>query len=109
LITNNFLEKSSEKQTHKTFKQITYEPIPLLADALTTSKIAKILEILDDEQWHTLGEIQQKMKLNKNQVEQIVTFLKKYNFIMVDETNREIKIEEIVRKFLTKKLLHKSL
>jgi len=101
LITNNFLEKSSEKQTHKAFKQITYEPILLLADALTMSKIAKILEILNDEQWHTLREIQQKMKLNKNQIEQIVRFLKEYNFIRLNEVNKEIKISETVRRFLT--------
>jgi len=68
---------------------------------LTTSKIAKILEMLKDEQWHMLKEIQQKMKLSEKQVQQIIKFLKEYNFIMVDEESKEIKLEETVRRFLT--------
>jgi len=57
--------------------------------------------VLNDGQWHTLKEIQQKTELNKNQIRQITRFLKEYNFIIVDETNKEIKLEENVRKFLT--------
>jgi len=57
--------------------------------------------VLNDGQWHTLKEIQQKTELNKNQIHQITRFLKEYNFIIVDETNKEIKLEEAVRKFLT--------
>jgi hypothetical protein len=40
------------------------------------------------------------MKLNKKQVQQTVAFLKEYNFIMIDEVEKKIKIEEIVRKFI---------
>jgi len=57
--------------------------------------------VLNDGQWYTLKEIQQKTELNKNQINQITRFLKEYNFIIVDETNKEIKLEENVRKFLT--------
>ncbi len=74
----------------------------MLEDTLTTSKIAKILEILNDEQWHTLKEIQEKIQLTKSQVQQIIKFLKEYNFIIVDEENKEIKIEKTVQRFLTK-------
>ena len=100
---NNFLEKSSEKQPHKAFKQIVYKSILSLEDTLTTSKIVKILEMLSDEQWHTLKEIQQKMKLNENQMQQIIGFLKEYNFIIIDEKDKEIKLEETARRFLTQK------
>jgi len=40
------------------------------------------------------------MKLNKKQVLQAEAFLKEYNFIMIDETKKKIKLEEIVRKFI---------
>jgi DNA-binding IclR family transcriptional regulator len=69
---------------------------------LTTSKIAKILEILNDEQWHTLKEIQEKIQLNKSQLQQIIRFLKEYNFIIVDEESKGIRIEKTVQQFLTK-------
>jgi DNA-binding IclR family transcriptional regulator len=67
---------------------------------LTTSKIGKILEILSDEKWHRVEEIQQKMKLNENQLQQIIRFLKEYSFIVTDEKDKEIKLEETVRIFL---------
>jgi predicted transcriptional regulator len=75
----------------------------LLADTLAASKIAEILEILIDEQWHTLKEIQQKMKINDAQVQQIVRFLKEYNFIIMDEANAAMKIEGTVQRFLAQK------
>ncbi len=68
---------------------------------MTTSTIAKILEMLNDKQWHTLREIQQKMKLNENQILQIIKFLKEYSFIIVNEETKEIKLEKTVPKFLT--------
>jgi len=41
------------------------------------------------------------MKLNDNQIQQIATFLKEYEFITMDEAKKEMKLEEPVRKFLT--------
>jgi hypothetical protein len=100
---NNFLERSSEKQPHKAFKRMVRKSILSMEDTLTTSKIAEILELLGDEQWHTLEEIQEKMKLNDNQMQQIVGFLKEYNFIVVNEKREEIRLEETVRRFLIQK------
>jgi len=57
--------------------------------------------MLNDGQWHKLKEIQQKMKLNENQIQQTLAFLKEYSFIIMDEKRREIKLKETVRKFLT--------
>jgi transcription initiation factor IIE alpha subunit len=76
-----------------------------LEDTSTTSKIVKILEMLSDKQWYTLKEIQQKMKLNENQMQQIIGFLKEYNFIIINEKGKEIKLEETVRRFLTQKTM----
>jgi len=64
------------------------------------SKVTKILEILNDEQWHTLKEIQEILELNEKQIRQIVKFLKEYGFIIANETNGEVKLEEAVGKFL---------
>ena len=47
-----------------------------------------------------LEEIRQKMKLDDDQMKQIAAFLKEYEFIAIDETKREMKLEETVRKFL---------
>lgn len=63
--------------------------------------IAKILEMLNDGQWHTLEEIQQKTKITKEQTRQILQFLKEYNFITTDKTEEKIRLNKTVQKFLT--------
>jgi DNA-binding IclR family transcriptional regulator len=68
---------------------------------LTTSEISKILEILSDGQWHLLEEIQQKTELDKDKTRQVMVFLKKYSFIVLDEAKKRIRLEETVRNFLT--------
>ena len=68
---------------------------------MTPRKLAEILEILNDGQWHMLNEVQKKMKLNENQSKHIIAFLKEYEFIAIDERKKQIKLEEDVRKFLT--------
>jgi hypothetical protein len=47
-----------------------------------------------------LEEIQKKMKLNNNQIQQIAAFLKEYEFVAIDDVKKEMKLEEAVRKFL---------
>jgi len=65
--------------------------------------MTKILEILYDGKWHTLYEIQQKTKLDKNQIQQVIEFLKEYGFISVDEMARKTILDKTVQKFLTQK------
>jgi len=48
-----------------------------------------------------MKELQQKTKLNRKQVQQTVAFLKEYSFIMIDEMEKKIRLEEIVREFIT--------
>jgi hypothetical protein len=66
----------------------------------TPRRIAEVLDILNDGQWHLTEEIRNRMKLTKGQVEQIADFLQKYDFVAIDEVNDKIKLNEEVRKFL---------
>lgn len=68
-------------------------------------RVAEVLEILSDGNWHTLEEVRRKMNLNRNQIQQIVGFLKEYEFVAVDETQKRMRIEETVRKFLTQEAI----
>lgn len=72
-------------------------------DAFTASKMTKVLEMLIDGKWHTLKEIQQKTKLDKNQIQQVITFLKRYRFISVDKVTRKVILDKTVQKFLAQK------
>lgn len=57
--------------------------------------------MLNDGKWHMLGEIQQKTKVDNNQIQPMIEFLKAYNFIVMDEAKKKIKLEKTVQKFLT--------
>jgi dissimilatory sulfite reductase (desulfoviridin) alpha/beta subunit len=94
------LEKASETLFQKVFKQ-TGHNVRTAGDLLTARKIAEILEILGDGQWHMLEEIQQKMRLNNSQIQQIVAFLKEYDFVTIDDVKKEMKLEKAVRKLLS--------
>lgn len=48
-----------------------------------------------------LEEIQQKARMDKNQIQRITEFLKEYNFIAMDETKKKVKLDKIVQKFFT--------
>lgn len=68
---------------------------------MTTSKMMEVLEKLIDGKWHTLKEIRQETKLDENQIQQAMEFLKRYGFISVDKTSRKVKLDKIVQKFLS--------
>jgi hypothetical protein len=72
-----------------------------LGETSTARRIAEVLEILTDGEWHGLDDIRKRTKLRKHQVLQIIGFLEDYKFIMAKETKKEIKLKETVRKFLT--------
>ncbi|MGB8779954.1 MAG: hypothetical protein WCD81_04810 [Candidatus Bathyarchaeia archaeon] len=66
----------------------------------TPRRIAEILEILGDGEWHTLDDVRKEMGLNENQVKRITEFLSEYEFIAVDNSKSKMKIKEAVRSFL---------
>jgi hypothetical protein len=74
-----------------------------LEDTSTASKITEILDLLSDGQWHEIREIKEKMKLKERRIQQIVAFLKEYDFILVEETKKAVKIEAAAREFLAQK------
>jgi hypothetical protein len=68
---------------------------------ITPKRIAEMLEILNDGQWHLLAEIKKVMKLTDGQTKQVADFLREYSFVTMDDANSKIKINEDVRKFLS--------
>jgi len=75
---------------------------PILQRGETTrTKIGKILEILNDGQWHSIEDIKLTEKLNDSQSKAITKFLSVYDFITLDEENKKMKLKETARKFLT--------
>ena len=99
-LENSILEKTSETEHQKAFKQSSYKT-SVEGERRTARKIGEILEMLSDGQWHMLEEIQQRMKLDESQIRQIADFLKEYEFITIDEAKKGIKLEKSVREFLT--------
>jgi len=68
---------------------------------LTPRRIAEILEILNDGQWHMMDEVKSKMKLSESQIKRITEFLCEYEFTAVDKTKRRLKLKDTVREFLS--------
>jgi hypothetical protein len=60
-----------------------------------------ILELLNDGRWHSLDEVRLKTELKENEVQQIVEFLKEYNFIILKGTKEAVRIEKAARRLLT--------
>lgn len=71
-----------------------------LLDLPMALKIGGVLEKLSDGEWHSFEEIRKRMNLSRNEIQQIAGFLKQYEFVTVDETEKRMRIEEAVRKFL---------
>lgn len=67
----------------------------------TSSKIAEILELLSNGKWRMLEELQQKTKVDREQIQQIIEFLKEYDFVVLDETEKKIRLNKLAQKFLT--------
>ena len=78
--------------------------IHLLGDIQTTTKMVKIIELLGDGKWHTLEEIQETARLTKRSIIRVVQFLKEYGFVMTDEEEHKIRLNENVRNFLIQKV-----
>jgi hypothetical protein len=69
------------------------------------SKITMILEILNDGKWHGMEELQQRMELDEYKVQEITTFLNKYDFATIDDTNKKVKINRDFQKFLAQTMI----
>jgi predicted transcriptional regulator len=72
-----------------------------LGDIPTTTKMEKILKLLSDGEWHTVDEIQERIRLTGSKVKRVIEFLKEYNLVIIDEGEHRIRLNDSVRKFLT--------
>ncbi len=67
----------------------------------TVSKLALVLEVLKDGEWHRIEEIEHLAKLEQNQMQEIAAFLYEYDFATMDIINKKIKINKYFQEFLT--------
>ena len=67
---------------------------------LVVSEIAVLLEILGDGKWHGLTELQQQAGLAEYKVHGITGFLCRFDFAVVDEANRKVKVKRDFQEFL---------
>jgi hypothetical protein len=59
-----------------------------------------MLDVLNDGRWHMLDEIEEKIQLDTDRTKQVIEFLKKYNFLVVDYVEKRIRLENEVQRFL---------
>jgi DNA-binding IclR family transcriptional regulator len=64
------------------------------------SKITMILEMLGDGKWHGIEELQLRLGLNEREVQEITTFLNKYDFVKIDKEHGKVKINRNFQKLL---------
>ena len=63
-------------------------------------RVAGVLEMLRDGEWHRLEDVRRELKLSRSQFRQVVEFLRDYEFVAVDEAGKRMRIEDSVRRFL---------
>jgi len=64
------------------------------------SEINEMLELLEDDRWHDLNQVAEKMQLHELRVELIASFLAEYEFINLDKEGRRIRLASSVLRFL---------
>jgi DNA-binding IclR family transcriptional regulator len=67
---------------------------------LLGSEIALLLEILGDGKWHGLAELQRQAGLAEYKVHGIAEFLCRFDFAVVDEAYRKVKVKRDFQEFL---------
>jgi len=66
------------------------------------SEVNELLELLEDDKWHDLSRVAEKMRVHEFRVELISSFLAEYEFINFDKEGRRIRLAPSVLRFLTK-------
>lgn len=64
------------------------------------SAVDEILLLLKDGEWHNLNEITEKSILPPSKAELIVTFLAEYNFVELNEDNKQVRLQSLLVEFL---------
>jgi hypothetical protein len=66
------------------------------------SEVAVLLGILGDGKWHGLAELQHEMGMAEYKVQEIAAFLSRFDFAVVDEANRKVKVNRDFQKLLAR-------
>jgi len=64
------------------------------------SAVDEILLLLKDGEWHNLNEIKEKSTLPPSKAELIVNFLAEYNFVELNEDNKQLRLQSLLVEFL---------
>ncbi len=64
------------------------------------SKITMILEMLGDGKWHEIKELQLRLGLNEREVQEVTTFLNKYDFVKFNKEHGKVKANRNFQKLL---------
>ena len=67
---------------------------------MLTSKITLALQILDDGKWHQIQDLQETLELSEYELEKLIIFLSKYDFVMMDKDNLKIKVNTAFQNLL---------
>lgn len=66
-----------------------------------TMKLSRALELLSDGKWHAIAEIINESGTDRKEWKRIMDFLREYNFIVVDEERKCVKLKREAEKLLT--------
>jgi len=66
------------------------------------SEINGLLELLEDDKWHDLGQVAEKLRLHEFRVELMASFLAEYEFVSLDKEGKRIRLVPSVLRFLKK-------
>jgi hypothetical protein len=64
------------------------------------SKIALVLQLLGDGEWHLIEELQECLGFSGFEVKELMGFLDKYGFATVDNLKLEVKVNSDFQKLL---------
>lgn len=64
------------------------------------SAIDEILWLLKDGKWHDLKEVTEKVALPKIKTEIAVSFLREYNFILLNKKTKKVRLQPSTREFI---------
>ena len=64
------------------------------------SKLALVLEVLKDGEWHEIKELQQLVELNEKQMQEVAAFLYEYDLATMDIPNKKLKINRCFQELL---------
>lgn len=64
------------------------------------TRIGRILDFLNDGEWHSIEELKKVLDHSGHATEEILAFLEKYEFAKVDVKNRKVKINKDFQELL---------